>query len=139
MITTVSDMGAQAATKPVVALAYLAVVRRLAGCSDTPPGFGHRTPHFGVLSSGPRFFTFPVLHDPVLSIALALFGQTLAFVCMLLALVGRLLTIGGDPVPLVGDPVSLKDVLPRSRSARRGQIWGGRPMFSRPKSTTIRR
>jgi hypothetical protein len=106
MITAVTDIGAQAATKPVVALAYLALVRRLTGSSDTPPGFGHRTPHFGVLPSGVRFSTCPVLHDPELSIALALLGQTLAFVCAPLALVGRLLTIGGDPVPLVGEPVS---------------------------------
>jgi hypothetical protein len=106
MITIVTDIGAQAPTKLVVALAYLALVRRLAGSSYMPPGFGHRTPHFGVLSSGARLCTLPLLHDPELSIALVLFGQTLAFVCAQLALVGRLLTIGGDPVPLVGDPVS---------------------------------
>ena len=106
MITTVTDIGVQAATKPVVALACLADVRRLAGCAETPPGFRNRTPHFGILASSARFLTFRTLVDAVSSIALALFGQTLTFVCTPLALVGRLLTIVGDPVPLVGEEVS---------------------------------
>jgi hypothetical protein len=106
MITTTTDIGPQAATKPVVALACLAFVRRLAGCVEIPPGFGHRAPHFGVLASSVRFFTFRLLHYAALSIALTLFGQTLAFVCAPLALVGRLLTIVGDLVPVVGDVIS---------------------------------
>jgi hypothetical protein len=106
MITTVTDIGAQAATKPVVALAYLALVRRLAGCSETPPGFGHRARHVGVLASSAGFLTFPLLHDAVLSIALALFSQTLAFVCAPLALVCRLLTIVCAPLALIGEAVS---------------------------------
>lgn len=106
MITTVTDIGAQASTKHVVALARLAVVRRLAGRAETPPRFRNRAPHFGVLASSTRLFTLPLLHDPELSISLALLGQTLAFVCAPLALVGRLLTIVGDPFPLVGEAVS---------------------------------
>jgi hypothetical protein len=106
MITTVTDIGAQAATKHVVALAYLAVVCRLAGRAETPPGFGNRTPHFGVLASSTRFLTLRTPVAAVSSIALALFGQTFAFVCTPLALVGRLLAIVGDPFPLVGEAVS---------------------------------
>jgi hypothetical protein len=48
MITTVTDIGAEAATKPVVALAYLALVRRVTGCAKIPPGFRDRVPHFAV-------------------------------------------------------------------------------------------
>ncbi len=106
MITTVTDICAEAATKHVVALGYLAVVRRLAGRAETPPGFRNRTPHFGVLASSTRFLTFRTLVDAVSSIALALFGQTFAFVCTPLALVGHLLTIVSDPFPLVGEVIS---------------------------------
>jgi hypothetical protein len=110
MITTVTDIGVQAATKHVVALAYLAVVRRLARRAETPPGFRNRAPHFGGVEH--PLFTFRTLVDAVSWIALALFGQTFAFVCAPLALVG---------------------------SARRGQIWGNLPTLLRPRSATIRR
>jgi hypothetical protein len=82
------------------------VVRCLAGSSETPPGFGHRTPHFGVFPASACYFTFRTLGNAILSIALALFGRILAFICTQLAIVGRLLTLAGDPVALVGDPVS---------------------------------
>jgi hypothetical protein len=88
MITTVTDIGAQAATKPVVALAYLALLRRLAGTAEISPGFRHRAPDFGVLAASTRFLTFRTLVDAVSSIALALFGQPLALVR--LALRGRI-------------------------------------------------
>jgi hypothetical protein len=83
------------------------MVRRLAGSSETPPGFRHRTSHFRVLSSSARHFTFGTLGSAILSIALALFGRILSFICAQLAIVGRLLTLAGDPVPLIGNPISL--------------------------------
>jgi hypothetical protein len=87
-------------------LSRLPTSRRVRRLAETPPGFRHRTPHFGVFSSSACYFTFRTLGNAMLSIALALFGCILAFICTQLAIVGRLLTIAGDVIPLVGDPVA---------------------------------
>jgi hypothetical protein len=82
------------------------LVRRGREVLDTSSGFSHRTPDFGVFSSGGGLPALCPLVDALQSLALTLFSSTLALIRKQLSVVRRLLAIIRDSVPLIGDAIS---------------------------------
>jgi hypothetical protein len=78
----------------------------------TPPGLGHRAPHFGVFSHGGRFLTLFTVGDPLQPFPLTLLCHSLAFVGAALSVIRHQLAFVSDSVALVGDTFAfVRDVL----------------------------